>query len=298
MSGRAAPVHRLPLLPTTAGTFWLLAVLALLATAINYANNLMFALAFMLLAVWLQAAASSRRNLATLTWQVDLPRPVFAGDFLCLAGSLSDRRGYRRHGIALSAGSAGSLPVAVAADGDATLSLTLRTDRRGTLTIGDLTLVSCHPLGLWRARRALPEVAVLVYPAPGGALPLPAHTTRSAHRDAAADDFQGIRAYVPGDPLRRINWRVFGRSDEPMVNDFDGGHGGDALWLDWESCRGDTETRLAQLTRWVVEAERAGREYGLRLPGKVLPPVRGRLQREQCLAVLALCEADPRVGRR
>jgi hypothetical protein len=38
----------------------------LLATAINYANNLMFALAFMLLAVWLQAAASCRRNLATV----------------------------------------------------------------------------------------------------------------------------------------------------------------------------------------------------------------------------------------
>ena len=35
MSGRAAPVHRLPLLPTTAGTFWLLAVLALLATAMR-----------------------------------------------------------------------------------------------------------------------------------------------------------------------------------------------------------------------------------------------------------------------
>jgi uncharacterized protein (DUF58 family) len=51
----------------------------------------------------------------------------------------------------------------------------------------------------------------------------------------AADDFQGVRAYVPGDPLRRINWRVFARSDEAVVNDFDGGHGGDALWLDWET---------------------------------------------------------------
>ena len=298
MIGRYVRVRSLPLLPTTAGTYWLLAVLALLATAINYANNLIFALAFMLLAVWLQAAASCRRNLATVGWQVDLPRPVFAGESLSIVGALTDRRGHRRYGIALSTGKANSLPVGVAADGEATLSLALRTDRRGALTIADLALVSCHPLGLWRARRALPAVEALVYPAPGGASPLPARAVRSAHRQTAADDFQGVRAHVPGDSLRRINWRVFARSGEAVVNDFDGGHGGDALWLEWETCRGDTETRLAQLTRWVLEAEHSGREYGLRLFGKVLPPARGHLQREKCLTSLALCEVDSQVGRR
>jgi hypothetical protein len=40
------------------------------------------------------------------------------------------------------------------------------------------------------------------------------------------------------------------------------------LWLDWAQLPGlDTEARLSQLTRWVLEADRLGLGYGLNLSG-------------------------------
>jgi uncharacterized protein (DUF58 family) len=283
-------LKRLPLSPTAPGLFWLVAVLALIATAVNYGNNLVFSLAFLLLAIWLQAAWTCYRNLAGLHWQAHAPMPVFAGERLCVEGRLVDRHGRRHAAIALMAGPTAGTPGAIGADGEATLTVALPVKQRGALSVGELALSSAYPLGLWRRRLRLPTVEALVYPAPAGEAPLPAGSPRPAHRQAATDDFQGVRTYAPGDPLRRINWRVFGRREELVVNRFDGGQGGDALWLDWDQCRGDSESRLAQLARWVLEAEHAGREYGLRLPGHSLPQNRGRQQHEKCLTCLALFE--------
>lgn len=285
-------MRHLPFTPTAAGVFWLLATVALLATAINYGNNLVFALAFLLLAIWLQAAWACRRNLLGLGWQAAKTQPVFAGELLCIEGRLHETSGHQRQEIALSNDAASGASVAIAADAEANATLTLPSAQRGEMTINTLALVSSFPLGLWRYRRPLPLLTALIYPAAAGKIPLPANSPRPAHRRTASDDFQGIRSYAPGDPPRRINWRVFGRREELVVNRFDGGHGGDALWLDWADCCGENESRLSQLTRWVLEAEHDGREYGLRLPGRALPPSRGRQQRAQCLSALARFNTD------
>jgi uncharacterized protein (DUF58 family) len=47
------------------------------------------------------------------------------------------------------------------------------------------------------------------------------------------------------------------------------------------------EARLAQLCRWVLEAERRGMLYGLSLPDAELPPGIGPRHRATCLAALA-----------
>lgn len=277
----------LPLRPTAEGAFWLLAVLALLATAVNYGNNLIFALAFLLLALWLQSGWQCHRLLGRVDWRPNAATPVFAGEALRLDGRL---RGSVPHAAqaAIATRRRRGADSAFDAAGEATPTLLLPTGLRGEWRIDDLALVSRWPLGLWQARRPLPAVRALVYPQPAGDLPLPGGNPRVAHRQAATDDFQGLSAYAPGDSPRRINWRVFGRRDELAVNRFDGESGGEALWLEWDLAHGDGETRLAQLAAWVLAADHAGREYGLRLPGQTLPPARGRPQRDKCLTLLAL----------
>ena len=49
-----------------------------------------------------------------------------------------------------------------------------------------------------------------------------------------------------------------------------------------------TEARLARLTAWALAAEREGLDYGLRLPGRELPPSQGQGHRAHCLERLAL----------
>ncbi|MDR3214084.1 MAG: DUF58 domain-containing protein [Azoarcus sp.] len=298
-SATAAPA-RIVLLPTTAGTVWLLAALALLAVAINYGNNLVFALAFLILSVWLMAAWQCRRNLVGLEWLPAPPPMAFAGEALCVAGQVRDMAGRRRDPVALGAGRGRNHRRGVAVGsarrmGDAlALELSLPAPERGRRTLGGLHLLALHPLGLWRARRALPALTALVYPHPAGDLPLPGNAPRPAHCRQEAGDFQGVAPYAPGDPLRRVNWRVYARRGEPAVNRYDGGAGGPALWLDASACDGGVEARLSQLCQWVVAAERQGREYGLRPGnGQDRAPGRGMAHYRACLARLALYGETP-----
>jgi uncharacterized protein (DUF58 family) len=58
----------------------------------------------------------------------------------------------------------------------------------------------------------------------------------------------------------------------------------------------DTEARLSQLARWVVDAEAVGERYGLALPGVRVAPERGPEHRHRCLALLARFGTDAARG--
>ena len=118
-----------------------------------------------------------------------------------------------------SSTSLGDPPATIAADARTMLVIDLPTARRGLFQADELALVSRHPLGLWQRRCALPAVTGLVYPRPRGEAKLPASSPRPAHRQAATDDFQGLRAYAPGDevPERNIFYRLAKRF---WFNDF------------------------------------------------------------------------------
>jgi uncharacterized protein (DUF58 family) len=61
------------------------------------------------------------------------------------------------------------------------------------------------------------------------------------------------------------------------------------LWIDWDEARAaDPETRLSMLCHWVLQADRFGQSYGLRLPGVVIAQARGDAHRARCLEALAL----------
>ena len=51
----------------------------------------------------------------------------------------------------------------------------------------------------------------------------------------------------------------------------------------------DREARVSRLTAGVLQADRLGVEYGLRLPGREISPDVGAAHRHRCLEVLALC---------
>ena len=62
------------------------------------------------------------------------------------------------------------------------------------------------------------------------------------------------------------------------------------LWLDYAQCGlPDREARLSRLAAWVLQADRLGVDYGLRLPGLQISPATGEAHKRRCLEVLALC---------
>jgi uncharacterized protein (DUF58 family) len=82
-------------------------------------------------------------------------------------------------------------------------------------------------------------------------------------------------------------WKVLARGGDPVVRSYT------ALaarpeWLEWSALDGmDTEARLSQLCRWVLESDAARHRYGMRIPGLELVPASGDAHRKACLRALA-----------
>lgn len=103
---------------------------------------------------------------------------------------------------------------------------------------------------------------------------------------------EGVRGYRRGDPLKLVVWKKAARSLEAsgdLVSRDTSSTVHQELWLDWQ--HGGTlapEDRLSRLASWVLAADRAGIDFGLRLPGVELPPAQGDAHRLRCLEALAL----------
>ena len=101
-------------------------------------------------------------------------------------------------------------------------------------------------------------------------------------------DFAGLRTAVPGDPPQHIAWKAYARSDQLLLKQFSTGDD-QPHWLEWDTLPElDTEARLAQLTRWCLDAALEERSFGLRVPGTVVEIGNGQRHLEECLQVLAL----------
>ena len=132
----------------------------------------------------------------------------------------------------------------------------------------------------------------IVYPRPAAEAPVPPATQAAqGHRQHDArgeEDFAGFRRFHDGDSPRHVAWKAYARSGELLSKLFAGADTS-SQWLDYARIPvTDVEMRLSILARWVVDADRTGRDYGLRLPGVEFPPAHGHGHRHRCLQALAL----------
>lgn len=124
----------------------------------------------------------------------------------------------------------GVIPLALPARRDQQAEYRVVFSRRGRYPLGPLSLHATDPLGMFFFSHQLREqTEVLVLPTP---LPLPAmdsmrgalYTTAGVHSAPVRGDsveFLGIREYVPGDPLRRVDWKHSARYGDLFVRDFE-----------------------------------------------------------------------------
>jgi uncharacterized protein (DUF58 family) len=104
----------------------------------------------------------------------------------------------------------------------------LPTERRGLVTVGPVDFESIDAFGLAIRRFNAPSVGqMVVYPE---VIPLPpAPPSPASERRSASDqpqfiggrseEFHALRAYVPGDDVRRVNWAASARHDDLIVRE-------------------------------------------------------------------------------
>ncbi len=286
--------RRLYILPTRYGYAFAALLFLLFLWAVNYSNSMGFAFTFLLAAVALNSMWRAHDNLLGLVIHPGVAEPVFAGQAARFSYRLEQPGLDRRYGIALQWRDGLPQYVDVPAQGSATVTLTIPAERRGWLQPGPIRVLTRFPLGLLQAWSWVTfERSSLVYPRPRGRRPLPASLPGGGGsgigaQGSGSEDYAGFRSYAPGDSPRRIAWKAATRGGPLLVKRFTD-QARPELWLDWRLLGIDNvEPRLEQLCQWVLQADGAGLQYGLWLPGWQIPPASGAAHRRRCLEALAL----------
>jgi uncharacterized protein (DUF58 family) len=284
--------RRIFILPSRHGYVFAIVVALLLIGSINYNVALGYLLTFLLMGMAGVAMLHTWRNLAHLRLRPGRCDPVFAGDiahFLVTVETPAQTR------FAIAMRRRGEEPVyADVVPGEpASIPIPVTTRRRGLIRSGRLEVFTRYPVGLFHAWSYIDfGLTVVVYPRPDPFAGAPPAHSRSESEEgipvAGEEEFNMLRAYRPGDAPRQIAWKQLAREQGLLTKEFSA-QASSELWLDWDEAHGsDIEQRLAVLAHWVIQAERFGQSYGLRIPGSVIPPNRGDLHRARCLEALAL----------
>jgi uncharacterized protein (DUF58 family) len=287
------------ILPTRPGFMLAVTLLVLLVGSINYQLNLGYLLTFLLAgsaAVGMHVCHATLRGLTLILMP---PAPQFAGASTTLSVVLNNTRRSVRHGIGLAVLDATHEDhwtwTDVPAQGSCTVQVAFQPQRRGLHRVPPLTAETRFPLGTFRVWTVWrPAAQVLVYPQPEAhPPPLPPGEPRAggvaASRVQNSGEFEGVRAYRRGDPLKLVVWKKAAKSQELVSRDTMQAQRHE-LWLDATQLGlADPEARLSRLAAWVLQADKLGQDYGLRLGAQEVRPGTGEAHKRRCLEVLALC---------
>jgi len=283
--------RRIYILPTRFGVMLACMLVAMLIAGLNYNSNLALAFGFLMASIALVTMHHCNRNLLGLQVDVTTEVDAFAGREASFEFVLRNDSEVERRDVEIRCLAAAGVRSVPARSSEAVL-VAVRVPRRGIVRIAQFELRTRYPFGWFHAWTYVQgALTVYVAPAPHGSRTLPAVAgsgTGSRSETRGDEDFAGLRAYEPGVPLKHMAWKVLARGGEPAVQSYTSLA---ALpeWLEWSALEGeDVERRLSQLCMWVLESESAQRIYGLRIPGKEIPPGRGAAHRFACLRALAM----------
>ena len=292
------------IVPSKVGWSFVLLLILLLVTAINYQNSLIYGLTFWLFSVAMSALLFTYRNLSGLTIKTSQGVNGFSGQYVEIPLRLSDDK---RDHTALMMHWAGinkkedSLRVVstdviadVIAEKTHDVRIPFQLEQRGYLSTPRLRLETRFPFGFYKSWTWLRlNTPGIVYPKPiitpfiaslgeGDDVPT------DANLSVGNDEFIGLRNYRAGDSLKHVAWKYLAKGKGLLSKEYDNQQLS-MQWLDWFSLQGmGTEERLSHLTGWVLQAEQEGRAYGIKLPNIEIKPSMGDAHRDYCLKQLAL----------
>jgi uncharacterized protein (DUF58 family) len=287
------------ILPTRPGLMLGVTLLTLLVASINYQLNLGYLLTFLLAGSALVGMHVCHGTLRGLAMHLQAPGAHYAGSTAPIDIQLTNSKRTTRHGIGLSVLDSHHANhwawTDVPAQGSSTVQVAFQPTQRGLHRLPTLTAETRFPLGTFRVWTVWrPAAQLLVYPSPEvNPPPLPPGEPRAggaanALRTHNTGEFDGVRSYKRGDPLKRVVWKK-SRDDDLVVRDTPQVNAHE-LWLDFmQAGTADVEHKLSRLCAWVLAADKLGAIYGLRLPSTSITPGSGEAHKRQCLEALALC---------
>lgn len=279
-------------MPTKRGLGMVLLLVILILIAFVYNNNLAYMLTFLVASVFFITILHTFKAMAGLVIQAGQTQAVFAGEAAGFDIHIQNPHANERVHLQIKLDKPQSFNLKP--HSKTTQTLYALTEKRGWHHLDKVTLFNTYPLGLFYAWSPLRfDVKTLVYPKPSPLeLPFPDAPSDEAEQALShkgADDFYGLQEYQSGDSIKHIHWKAYAKGQGLYSKQYSGAKNTTEVWLHYDYAAGyNTEQRLSQLCRWVIDAERADIRYGLVLPTLKFPPDRGSAHYRNCLEALAL----------
>lgn len=289
--------------PTRTGAGYLVLLAGVLFAAVNTGNNLLYVVLAGQLGVLVLSNVLAEVNLRGLRLARILPAEVFAGEPAVGAYEVTNLRrlgpAVTVHVEELDEGGAHGLFAVVGPGRVAEAPARWRLQRRGRRSLDRVRIWSDFPFGLVRRSLDLSlPVDILVYPPPlegrGSRPELSVGATREdPRRHGREGDFQSLRPYRPGDPLRDLHWRTTARMGRPMVVER-AAAGAPEVVVRVDEQQGERWERALGLAAGEIELHvRRGDAVGLAMGDQVFQPRTGEAWRRHLLTRLALAPERP-----
>ena len=171
----------------------------------------------------------------------------------------------------------------------ATVERTVSLEQRGIHSVGPLDITLHGPLGL--VEQSVGDtvaVEIVTYPRRFDLTdPAAARGELHSRPDVVTQEFDRIREYRPGDPLRRVDWKSSAKHRNLHVVEFADRAGKEAVVVGGVAVR-ETDDQMARAVATLAEAALdAGLDVGIVVPAGRCEPDSGADHRERLLRLLA-----------
>lgn len=280
------------------GFILILIIGAMFIASMNYSNNMAYSMCFILLSLMVVAFIYTGNNLKGLEVSNIQAKIAFAEGHASFSLEIENNSSRERAALFIQAKNPIKSeffgPFSVDCHNSKVVEISLPSPKRGQFVLSRISLISVYPLGLFRgSTRCYVQKEYIVFPKPSGFRPWPTAITQHKESDegyhfSGGEDFAGLRPYRTGESQHHIDWKAYARGRPLCIKEFTGG-GSLQQWFDWNSLSGlGTEARISQLTKWVLDADKLGNEFGLKLLDIEIKPDVGTRHTFKCLKTLAL----------
>jgi uncharacterized protein (DUF58 family) len=283
--------HNLYTFPNLTGLGLAFTIFIIWLLGTNYQNNLILAIAYILISIFVVSIWQAYKNLAGLEIKAVNTSKGFAGDPILFIIQLTTSNPLGCENLELSWPGGKKIIIDLHPNTPTEVEVPCPSHHRGFLFPGRLLIHSRYPLGVIRCWTHINlDMRALVYPKPFAAIEPESLSgedeSNNANQKKGGDDPGTLRNYQPGDSLKHIAWKVYAREAGLYTKENEQSLT-DKKWLSWLSLSLPIEQRLSVLCYWALQYEQSRIDYGLDFPEKKIMPSSGQTHLHKVLSELA-----------
>lgn len=232
--------------------------------------NIVYISLFFLVSIGIASEFIGRLNLSHLSLKVLSSSRAFANTIFSYTIELKNTSDTTSYAILIDNGISHKNIDSIGANRSVIKKLDTRFKKRGIHKLKFVQLESSYPLPHMNfAKRFKLENENVVYPEPKGKN-LEEFLSKNHSTIGVRDDFDGIRKYESNDSASLIFWPSVAKQGNLMSKEFIFEESSHKLRFNFEQCAPDDESRLSQLTLWILECEKKGLNFSVLMPNILL----------------------------